>query len=59
MIGVQEYDDYFQCSLIARDYMGSHRFRGTQLLGGALCMEHLVIPMRTTYAWQSPHALKL
>jgi hypothetical protein len=42
----------------AQDYMSSHWFRNARLPSGALCMEHRVIQMRTTYAWLSQHALK-
>jgi hypothetical protein len=47
------------CKLIARDYMGSHRFRNTRIPSDVLRMEHHVIRMRTIYAWLSRHALKL
>jgi hypothetical protein len=37
-------------SLIAQDFMGSHRSRSAKLPCSAFRMEHLVIPMRINYA---------
>jgi hypothetical protein len=45
-------------SQIARDYMGSHRFRNAWPPYGALHMDHHVIRMRTIYTWLSRHVLK-
>jgi hypothetical protein len=47
VFGVREYGDYFMCSLIAWDYMGSHRFRNARLPSNTLRMEHHVIQLRT------------